>query len=171
MEFDSIDSLKTEGFLGFKNVRSLFMSCSDVPSERGVYIVLYLDKDHPEFVPKGVGGFFKGEDPNKSISELEKQWIPGAIVIYIGQSGGMRRDKWSEQTLNSRISTLIKFGQKQPVAHWGGRCIWQIQNYQDLVLSWKPFPDKVKDPQKLKNEMIQEFKSIHGKRPFANLRD
>lgn len=171
MKFDSIDSLKAEGFLGFINLRSLSLCCSNVPNERGVYIVLYFGRNCPEFVPQGVGGLFKGKDPNKPVSELEKRWIPGVIAIYIGQAGGMIKGKWSEQTLNNRISTYIKFGQKQPVPHWGGRYIWQIRNYQDLVLCWKPLPNKVKDAKQIENQMIQEFKSIYGKRPFANLRD
>jgi len=169
MIFNSYDALKTEGFMGFRNIKDLFLNCSDVPNERGNYLVLYLGGDHPKFVPKGVGGFFKGKDPNRPIVELEKHWVPGTIVVYIGQAGGVIKGKWSEQTLNDRISTYMKFGREKPVAHWGGRYIWQIQNYKDLVLCWKPLHDKVRDPKLCEHEMITEFKTQYdGKRPFAN---
>jgi len=170
MIFDSIDALRAEGFMGFRNIGDLFLSCSGVPNERGNYIVLYLGGDYPKFVSKGVGGFFKGKDPNRPIAELEEHWVPGAIVVYIGQAGGIIKGKWSEETLNRRISRYMEFGQGKPVGHWGGRYIWQIQNYKDLVLCWQPLSQKVRDPKQVEGEMIWKFKSIYGKWPFANLR-
>jgi hypothetical protein len=171
MTFDSVDVLRAGGFSGFTKVRDLFRSCSNVPNERGNYLALYLDGNRPEFVPKGVGGFFKGKNPNVSTAELESTWVDGPIVIYIGQAGGIRAGKWSNETLNGRISTYMKFGQGRNVGHFGGRYIWQIRNYGDLALCWKPWPNKMKDPKQVEGEMIQEFKARYGKRPFANLQD
>lgn len=62
-------------------------------------------------------GFFKGNNPNRPTTELEKHWVHGVLVIYIGQAGGTMKGKWSEQTLNDRISTYMKFGQGKPVGH------------------------------------------------------
>jgi hypothetical protein len=171
VRFDWIHSLKTEGFVEFRKVSDLFLNCSYVPNERGNYLVLYLNGNRPEFVPKGVGGFFKGKNPNVSIAELLSSWVDGTIVIYIGQAGGVRAGKWSSQTLNDRISTYMKFGQGKDVGHFGGRYIWQIRDYRDLVLCWRPWPNKIRNPKQVEGELIPEFRSVYGKRPFANLQD
>jgi hypothetical protein len=171
MEFNSVDELKANEFLGFKTIGDLFISCSDVSEERGNYLVLYLDNRRPEFVAKGVGGFFKGEDPNVPIRELESNWVVNTIVVNIAQAGGIRAGKWSNQKLNDRIKTYMKFGQGQNIGHKGGRYIWQIRNYKDLVLCWHPLPNKMADPKKIEGELIQDFKRVFGKRPFANLQD
>ena len=70
MIFDSVKALTAEGFIGFKDIEYLFSSCSDVPFERGNYVVLYLKRNLPVFVKPGVGGFFKGENPNQPTAEL-----------------------------------------------------------------------------------------------------
>jgi len=171
MTFNSSKALKAEGFSGFKKVGDLFLNSSSIPNERGNYLVLYLGGKRPEFIAKGVGGLFKGKNPNVSISELESSWVDETIVIYVGQAGGIRAGKWSNSTLNDRISTYMKFGKGRNIGHFGGRYIWQIKNHRDLVLCWKPWPNKSKDPKQVEGEWIQEFKNIYGKRPFANLQD
>lgn len=170
MDFNSLDELKSEGFVGFKRIRDLFLDTSTIPKERGNYLVLYVGGGRPEFNEKGVGGCFKGKKPYDLIEKLESMWVGDTIVIYIGQAGG-RAGKWSNQTLNDRICTYMKFGQGQNVAHRGGRYVWQIKNYKDLIICWKPWPNKISDPKQVEGKLIQQFKSIYGKRPFANLQD
>jgi len=172
MKFNSIQSLRAEGFVGFKNIKDLFASRSGIPEERGVYLVLYLNRNqpHPKFASKGVGGFFKGKDPNESVTVLDKKWIDGATVAYIGRS---------DSSIRERVSTLLDFGQGKPVAHWGGRYIWQIQNYMELVVCWKTCSvvlcsdacsDKSRCPNRMERELLEEFKAIHGRWPFANIK-
>jgi len=171
MTFNSLDNFKSDGFSGFKKVGDLFLNFSGVPNERGNYFVLYLGGKRPEFLSRGVGGFFKGKDPNVSIPELESNWVDETVVVYIGQAGGIRAGKWSDATLSERIGAYMKFGQGRDIGHFGGRFIWQIKDHRDLVLCWKSWPNKTKDPKEVEGEWIQEFKSIYGKRPFANLQD
>ena len=69
MDFNNINSIREPGFTGFVTVESLWNDRSCIPNTRGVYLVL----DHngePDFINPGVGGFFKGEDPNVSFEEL-----------------------------------------------------------------------------------------------------
>lgn len=40
MRFDSVESLRDEGFEGFIRIGELMQDCSNVPHERGVYLVL-----------------------------------------------------------------------------------------------------------------------------------
>jgi hypothetical protein len=166
MNFRTIEDLKKEGFQGFAKIADLINDQHRIPAEKGVYLVLRLDGDKPAFSVKGSGGFFKGDDPNVSVSELESNWVNGTIVINIGQAGG----GGSKATLKSRIKQYLDFGQGKPVGHKGGRLIWQIKNYQDLLLCWKSTGNE--DPRMVEKGLIQEFKAIYGKRrPFANLQD
>lgn len=177
MRFDSVEALEAEKFEGFKQIGDLFKDHSSIPEERGNYLVLYLQGGQPEFIKPGVGGFFKNRDPNVETDKLKCNWISGEIVIYIAQAGGIQRGKWSNATLRERISTYMEFGKTKPVGHWGGRYIWQIKNYGDLVICWKPLPNKIRDPKQTEYKMIQEFKKLHENRmcnegrPFANLKD
>lgn len=72
----------------------------------------------PEFLSHGTGGFFKGKDPNVSITELETNWVENTCVVYIGKAG---------TTLQKRLNQYLKFGNGQNIGHWGGRYIWQIK--------------------------------------------
>lgn len=171
MLFDSIDSLKKEGFIGYIPIRNLMESCEPVDNERGIYLVLYPGGLPPEFMSKGTGGFHKGRDPNVDISILESKWVEKTIVIYIGQAGGIKGGRWSDNSLKSRIKSYMKFGAGKPVGHYGGRYIWQIEDSGSLHICWKPLPNKIRDPLEVEREMIESFRMIYGKRPFANLKD
>ena len=140
-------------------MRSLASSHRDLPVGPGIYLVLYVNGRRPQFAVKGVGGFFKGRDPNVGIPELESKWIDDTIIIYVGQT----RD-----SLARRITKLIDFGKGKPVGHYGGRYIWQIQNCYDLVVCWKSCPDEI-DARQIERELLHRFKSVHGRLPFANI--
>lgn len=170
MDFDSINSIKANSFKGFTTIGELFIDYSDVDDERGNYLVLYLTDKEPEFVYPGVGGFFKVKDPNVPVSVLQSNWVYGTIVVNIGQAGGIRAGKWSEVTLHGRIGKYLRFGKGKNVSHKGGRYIWQLKDYKDLVLCWKPWPNKMRDPKEVESQMLQDFKNIYGKLPFANLK-
>ena len=164
MRFDSVDSLRAEGFEGFKSVKELTQSCSDVSKEKGVYLVMYLGGNRPgflpDFLPKGVGGFYKGDDPNGSLVELASSWVNGTIVLYIGQTG---------HSLRKRISQYVKFGEGKSVSHHGGRYIWQLKEHEDLVLCWRTCRSDSENPKRIENELLSQFRTIYGKLPFANL--
>jgi len=160
MRFDSVDSLRAEGFEGFKSVRELTLGCSDVPKEKGNYLVLYLDGNKPGFLPKGIGGFFNGKDPNVSLAELTSSWVNGTVVLYIGQTGN---------SLRKRISRYLEFGQGKPVGHHGGRYIWQLQEHEDLVFCWRPCHNESDDSREIEDDMLRQFKAIYVKPPFTNL--
>jgi hypothetical protein len=66
------------------------------------------------------------------------------------------------------LKQYLRFGQGGKVGHWGGRYIWQLEDYKDLLLCWKPILDK--EPAAEEVELISKFRNIHGKRPFANLK-
>ncbi len=166
MKFDSVEGISAAGFSGFVKVSSLRESSGrEIPAEKGVYLVLWLDNSPPKFLPQSTGGHFKGKDPTVSVSELEQKWVKGAKVLYIGKAGTRN----GKQTLRKRIRQYLRFGQGKRASHRGGRYIWQLGDSKDLVFCWKPTPDQ--DPRLVEQALIQGFKTAYGKRPFANLQD
>ncbi|MDD2279695.1 MAG: hypothetical protein PHD06_11685 [Bacteroidales bacterium] len=163
MDFNSVESLKNEGFSGFSRMRKYLSDHTLIPSTRGVYMVLYTPKTPPQFLEKGSGGFFKGKDPNVSIAELENNWVDETIVVYIGKAG----KEGSSATLKSRLAQYFQFGQGKDVGHYGGRLIWQLENSNNLLFCWKELPEQ--DPREVEYGMLKEFIAKYGKLPFANL--
>ena len=161
--FKDIDDIKNAGFTGFKTLKDLFHDSSALPSIKGVYMILNLEKKSPEFLEVGTGGYFKGKNPNVSISELNSNWVKDSIVIYIGKAGA----DGSSATLKSRLKQYFGFGQGKNIGHWGGRLIWQLKNSGDLVVCWKSLPNE--DPRFVEINFIQAFVSKYKCRPFANL--
>lgn len=157
LDFNDLEGLKREGFKGFKTKEELFIDSSSIPSLGGIYLILNVDEVNPEYLEIGTGGFFKGKNPNVSISELESNWVEGSKVVYIGKA----------TNLKTRLGQYFKFGQGKNIGHYGGRLIWQLGNSRNLVVCWKVLLDVM--PRTAEKELIKAFKAINGKRPFANL--
>lgn len=124
-------------------------------------MVLWDGMFRPEFIYPGTGGFFKGKDPNLPISTLESMWIDGPKVIYIGQT---------ESSLRKRVSQYMRFGKGKSVGHYGGRCIWQIKNCENLLVCWLPLGDSDVGPKEVEDWLLKDFLLAYGRLPFANLR-
>lgn len=160
MDFESIEDIKRQNFVGFVSVSFLRESaCRQAPEAPGIYLVIHPQPQLPIFLEHNTGGFFKGRNPTASIQELQQAWVPGSLVIYIGKAS----------TLRKRLSSYMRFGNGQPVPHWGGRYVWQLADATSLLVSWREIPDE--DPRQVESELIQEFSTRYGKRPFANLHD
>lgn len=164
MKNNIIEDMKEREFDGFLTIEhAMSTNCSDVPKIRGVYCVLYPDAELPEFLQESVGGHFKGRNPTVSLEKLRSNWIQGAYIIYIGKAGGEN----SKATLRSRFSQYMKFGQGEPIGHWGGRLIWQIKGNRNLLMCWKSTPSE--EPREVEKALIGEFRDNYGNMPFANL--
>ncbi len=160
----TIEGLRKHGFVGFQTVEELWNCMNEVlPTERGVYVFARDSRASPIFLTEGTGGTYQGKDPNVGIEKLTHNWVEGAEVLYIGQTGGGD----SNSTLHRRVADMIKFGRGQLVGHRGGRYIWQLADANLLQVCWKAAPDA--DPIKIEQRMIGEFRKHYGKRPFANL--
>lgn len=160
-----------EGFIYLEIVKELKLkrfNWDKVPMVGGVYAVVYKKLHKPNYsLPEGIGGYFKGKNPNVSKEKLNRKWIkfkPGEDrIIYIGKAGG----KNIKTTLRNRIKSYIRFGNGKRSAHWGGRYIWQIADSDNLKIYWK----KSDSPEKEEKKMLVEFKNIYNQKlPFANIR-
>lgn len=165
MNFNNIEEIKKVGFEGFRSIEELFADSSYLPSLKGVYLILNLERKALSFLRIGTGGHFKGRNPNVSMEELKAHWVNNTGVVYIGKAGGGT----SKATLKSRLKQYLRFGQGRNIGHWGGRLIWQLAASKKLVVCWKVLTDV--DPRVYEGQLIQEFISQFDKRPFANLAD
>lgn len=149
-------ALETVGFLGFARVDSLKRGCAEIPESAGVYVVLRDSKAHVSFLPESVGGHFKGRDPSFDAARLEGEWIEGADTLYIGSAGNLRR----------RVDQLVRFGQGEPIGHWGGRALWQLSDHASFLIAWQV----ADDPVGREAALLGAFHERFGRLPFANLR-
>ena len=154
--FEEFQSQGFEGFLSVSKLKSVKF-LNTVPRQTGVYLVLNPTQEKPEFLDESVGGHFRGRNPTKCPSFLEENWVDGAKILYVGHA--------PKRTLYKRISELIRFGSKNPIGHWGGRLIWQLENHNELLICWLAH----KDPVEIRNKIIREFEFEYKALPFANL--
>lgn len=162
--FQNLTSIKEAGFTGFKKVEQLWNDYTVIPDERGVYLILNPEISMKQFLTKGVGGYFKGKDPNLSIPQLTSNWVENSHVLYIGQAGG----NGSSATLRKRVKQYLEFGKGKPVGHYGGRLIWQLSHHRDLIVAWKV--TGTVDPSIEENNQLRAFYDTYGLLPFANLK-
>src|SRR5947209_8025146 len=98
------EALEREGFSGFLTFGELSERLADVPSQGGAYIVLRTKKEPVEFLDSSPGGRFKGRDPTVESDVLQRKWIEGCEVLYIGKSDNIQR----------RLKQYAEFGSGKP---------------------------------------------------------
>lgn len=87
------------------------------------------------------------------------EWILDANVVYIGKANDLR----------TRLKAYARFGAGEPVAHWGGRLIWQLSDADQLRIAWRPL-SAAGTARDLERLVLAHFITLHhGKRPLANL--
>lgn len=74
-------------FKGFKTIRELKESCSEVPSSNGVYLVLRRNNQQPIFSISSLGGYVKvpNDSPCYSLSYLQEQYVNGTCILKKGK--------------------------------------------------------------------------------------
>lgn len=144
--------------VGFESAHRIAeLDLARVPREAGVYVVLRLQGEVTvAFRAVGSAGRFRDRDPNVDIKQLEAAWVDGTDVLYVGKGDDLRQ----------RIGLLQRFGAGEPVAHWGGRYVWQLEGAAELCVSWRTTDPAFNVP--LRAALIDVFISEHHRRPFGN---
>ena len=145
---------------GIESIQTIRLDLQRIPKETGIYCILLPEKFRIEFLEQGTGGAFKKRNPNVSLEELKNNWVEGTDILYIGKT---------DDSLRTRISAYLKFGDGKPIGHWGGRYIWQLANSQELLVGWKALPTEG-GTGALETQYLRQFYQEHGKLPFANLK-
>jgi len=141
-------------------------ACRGVPDQPGVYLVVWPYDTLPVvFLPSSTGGHFKGRNPTAGLPELRSHWVDGSKVVYIGKAGSAE----GSATLRRRLWSYKRFGMGKPVGHWGGRYIWQFDGSGTLQICWRSTTGAMAEL--LEKQLVQDFASQYGRRPYANLRD
>ncbi|MFL0242648.1 hypothetical protein [Mycobacterium sp. SMC-17] len=151
------------GFTGWVPFEQL--PTAGVPTEPGVYVVVRPSDDSPKFLDVSPAGHFKGKDPTVAVAQLHALWVPGERVIYIGKANLSADGK---RHLRTRLDEFRKFGAGAPIAHSGGRRIWQLTDHTELLVGWRVTADA--DATKIETKMLADFRSHYGRLPFANMR-
>jgi hypothetical protein len=159
----SRDALAADGFIGWKTWAELRAArFHDVPSSAGTYVVYRPSAEPPRFVAMGTGGRFKGRDPNVLVPMLRAKWVESAHAVYVGKA---------DRPLKERLRAYARFGAGEPVAHWGGRYIWQLADAGDLLVAWRELDGRAATALDAEREFLDAFADGHdGRLPFANLR-
>lgn len=157
-----IDGINISPFSTSITIRELQQTnCTDLPTGKGVYLIIRQGSSRPQFLKRSVAGWHKGLDPTYPQNFVISQWIDGASVLYVGKAGGKRG-------LCQRLRQLVQFGLGKPVGHRGGRLIWHLKDNPALLVRWLESADQ--DPDRVETTLIRAFKGVHGRRPFANLK-
>lgn len=150
------EALERSGFAGFIRLSSAITA--DVPSAPGVYVIYRTDTTRPTFLPQSQAGHRR--DPSQSPDMVDREWVDGAQVVYIGKATALRK----------RIAQYRRFGASTSDAHWGGRYIWQLQDQADLLVAWR-VTAAAETARAAETALIGHFMSRYrGRMPFANLR-
>ena len=156
-------ALRNAGFAGFRSIEEIRRDPSIVSALPGVYVV-YRDRlDEPQFLHKSTGGWFKGRDPSVSIEKLKENWVGESHVLYVGKADAGSR---GTRGIRTRFGEYLRFGQGQPIGHWGGRYLWHLAGADQLLVCWKP----CSDPSEEETRLLDLFRTEYGALPFANLK-
>jgi hypothetical protein len=130
-----------------------------VTGSPAAYVVYRTDDAAPAFLPANPGGRFKATDPSAPLPALSIKWVAGAHVVYIGKA----------DVADRRLRQFARFGDGEPVGHWGGRYIWQLADSAELLVAWHTisWAEPARDYEK---RLLARFSELFGgRRPFANL--
>ena len=125
-----------------------------VPAKKGVYCIR---------IPAGMEVTFKDTIDNHPgaaypIESLESKRV-SSDILYIGKASGKRG-------LFQRLRQYMRYGFGTGGNHRGGRAIFQIVGYEQLICEWY----SCEQCEAEEHRLLEEFKHSYGTYPVANWR-
>lgn len=102
-----------EKFEGFRSFADITQNPELVADEPGGYAISLPRGFEVVFQEKGTGAWHKGKNPNVRLARLRDEWVPGANILYFGETGSGT----SSRRLRTRAQLLLKFGRSEPCGH------------------------------------------------------
>ena len=147
--------LKAVGFRGFERFSATDLA--KVPEGPGVYVLLREKGAPPVFLEENPAGGHQGRSGTAPVEELRAAWVARTPLLYVGESGSLRR----------RLTQLRRQGAGESANHYGGIWLWHLTDSADLRVAWR----EEQDPVAAKRALLKEFRATFGCRPFANRKD
>jgi hypothetical protein len=98
------------------------------------------------------------------VATLAKKWVDGPEVLYVGKA---TLGSTGKRGLQKRVDEYRRHGAGEPVGHWGGRFVWQLEDRDHLLVAWNVTDE---DASAVESRMLGDFVDRYGVLPFANLR-
>lgn len=152
--------LETVGFVGWRTWDELRINdFGGVPHASATYVVYRPSAGEPTFLTANPGGHFKDKDPTIAVDALKAKRVADAHVVYVGKADVTSR----------RLKQFARFGDGEPVGHWGGRYIWQMADSSEVLVAWHAISWE-EPARNYEKRLLAHFGDLHeGTRPFANL--
>ena len=142
---------------GIKTLNELKDSFTDIPPCRGIYRILLPDNMNISFTATIAGHSFDAY-PLEKLSERYAV-LKAARILYIGKASG-------KQGLRQRLRQYMNYGFNGGKNHHGGRVIFQIKGFENLLCQWTC----VSNCEAEEHRLLQAFKQQYGDYPIANWR-
>lgn len=165
MDFSSIESIRAAGFIKYATIEQLNKrgGCKVIDNKPGVYMVLMPLNFKQKYREINPGKICKGKPSSVIVDELKANWVDKTIVLYIGKAGGTG----IKTHLRERIGDYMAYGRGTSCNHTGGRYLWQLENTEQLSVTWRVEIEN--EPVIIERGLIRQFeKNYEGMQPFAN---
>lgn len=132
-----------------------------------MYVVFCPASAIPAFLDVSHAGRFKARVPSYSLATLQRNWIDGAGVLYLGKAD---RSEETSHGLRARPTEYELFGAGGPVGHTGDKAIWHLVDRGELYVAWRATADG-DSAEDVETALITAFLDDHHDRfPFANMK-
>ena len=125
-----------------------------VPPQKGIYCIyapLGMEINFKDTIDNHPGDAYRVED-------LESKRV-SSDILYIGKASGKRG-------LFQRLRQYMRYGFDTGNNHRGGRAIFQIVGYEQLICEWY----SCEQCEAEEHRLLEDFKHSYGTHPVANWR-
>lgn len=166
-DVSKISFLEKKGFIKIGTLGELLDKGLPIQPELkscGLYAITVTNRFNIEFIPPEE---CKGKNVINPwpVNRLKDKWVEDADVVYYGIAGSK-----SFRSLYDRLDDLVEHGRgniSDRGPHKGGEILWQLKNYQKLSVWILPTAGPPV-PRKMEKDLLEDFRVIKRKLPFAN---